>query len=178
MTTKGERLWDSLSAEQRDRAFKEWGELLKCANASEKFEGMADKEIANFLTNHIWAWVGMTDVRGELISSAIDRLERANGGPLTGDKTVSLPIVSERSRAAARSLLAAEVYQTFVDGTSTFEELGLGASIAYLLGAILKDDRVEFWGGNGYYEAVLRLMDELFPKSHEVWQYVIRKEGP
>lgn len=56
--------------------------LFDCASAADRLQKMTDAELAKLLEEHVWANMSMLSVESEVVSSAIDRLRRAGGGPL------------------------------------------------------------------------------------------------
>ena len=56
--------------------------LIAVAKAEERLRTMSDGEIATLVQDHVWAHESIIDVKSELLSSAIDRLRRADGGPM------------------------------------------------------------------------------------------------
>lgn len=74
-----------------------------------------------------------------------------------------------------RLMLIEEVYQTFLDGTETFED-GIGIGLSYLMGEIARDGYFDDLPDSVYYDEFLSKMEDLFPKEHAVWLFVV-KEG-
>ena len=73
--------------------------------------------------------------------------------------------------------LALSVYETVFRETESFEENNVGADLAYLLGAILKntpnEDRFEC-ERDGRHEVILSVLTDTFPPGHSVWAFVQR----
>ena len=76
--------------------------------------------------------------------------------------------------------LALSVYETVFREAESFQEANVGADLAYLLGAILKnapdEARLEC-ERNGRHEAILSALTDAFPPSHPVWTF-IQSEPP
>ncbi len=64
--------------------------LIQLALVARKLQNMSDKEIADLLVDHVYAKANFLDNETDLISSAIDRLKRSNGGALP-DVALSIP---------------------------------------------------------------------------------------
>ena len=74
--------------------------------------------------------------------------------------------------------LALSVYETVFRETESFRENNVGADLAYLLGAILKNNPVEAWlvcESNGHHDAILSALTDAFPPSHPVWTFIQRE---
>ena len=74
--------------------------------------------------------------------------------------------------------LALSVYETVFRETESFQETSVGADLAYLLGAILKNtpDEARFeCERNGGHEAILSALTDAFPPSHRVWTFIQRE---
>jgi hypothetical protein len=64
--------------------------------------------------------------------------------------------------------LATEVYQTVFDETEGFYGFEVGADLAYLLGAVLKDATCE-WPEN---REILEILRRVLGPEHPVWAFV------
>ncbi len=74
--------------------------------------------------------------------------------------------------------LAAEVYRTAFEATSTFEG-SLGAALAYLLGSILTGQRMGLFPKQDPSHAeALAILQEIFCSSHRVWYFIEIDETP
>lgn len=73
-----------------------------------------------------------------------------------------------------RAALALEVYELVFQATESFEVDSVGIELAYLLGAILGDQKVD-WTAASWVEgpATLELFKRLFAPEHAVWQFII-----
>ena len=69
-----------------------------------------------------------------------------------------------------RCKLAAEVYQTCLKHTSTFEVGTFGSDLAHLLGAIVTDRFVEKSPRDR--KALWDLLEIDFPQEHQVWLFI------
>jgi hypothetical protein len=68
-----------------DREAEVVGGLFTCAVASAELATKTDAEIAKLLLDHVWANMSMLSVESELVSQAVERLERSGGGPNPDD---------------------------------------------------------------------------------------------
>ena len=76
--------------------------------------------------------------------------------------------------AEERVQLAIAVYDATMASTESFEaEDHIGADVAYLMGAILKEDRFDAWSRN---RELLRILRENFPPDHELWKFINIRE--
>ena len=75
-----------------------------------------------------------------------------------------------------RLKLAQEVYEAAVEETEGFEDSDehIGADLAYLMGAIIKDGGVDRWSRNTPFMSIL---ERRFPKEHAVWCYIVDRRG-
>jgi len=64
--------------------------------------------------------------------------------------------------------LAVQVYDYLYENTQSFEEDNIGADLAYLMAAILKEVQVEF----GIAQPIVRILDQGFPREHALWTYI------
>lgn len=73
----------------------------------------------------------------------------------------------------ARASLAEEVYDAIFRGVETFEPDHIGEDLAYLMGAILKDGKVE-WNKryNGAPRPIVTILLTELTDTHVVWQFV------
>ena len=77
--------------------------------------------------------------------------------------------------------LALSVYETVFRETESFREQNVGADLAYLLGAILKNSPDDVWldcVNDGGHEAILTALADAFPPSHAVWTFVLQQSPP
>lgn len=81
----------------------------------------------------------------------------------------------QRDNAEAKLRRVADVYQTLVDATESFEYKNFGANIAYLLGAMVSGTSAQ-WPRDKRNAEWWALLHDNFPQSHYVWLYV--KEMP
>jgi hypothetical protein len=70
-----------------------------------------------------------------------------------------------------RARLAQLVYEEALEHTETFEG-DLGMYLAYLMGAILKNDRIELFQDVATQVEVLGFFKTMFPAEHPVWKYI------
>lgn len=81
----------------------------------------------------------------------------------------SLDLVVSKLRVSTKpTTLAIEVYHVVRDATESFEEENVGADLAYLLPAILKQ-MVCLWDKN---RPIVKLLRQHFPKAHPVWNHI------
>ena len=73
--------------------------------------------------------------------------------------------------------LALSIFETVLRETESLREQNVGADLAYLLGAILKNNpgsvQLECESDGGH-ETILAVLTEAFPPSHEVWTFIQR----
>ena len=72
---------------------------------------------------------------------------------------------------AARCALAVDVYESFMAETETLNELPLAMDLAYLLGAIVRGENVEW--NEDQNEHALRILREVYTEAHQVWAHVV-----
>lgn len=70
-----------------------------------------------------------------------------------------------------RAELAKRVYEEALEATETFEG-DFGVQLAYLFGAILKNDRITLDGAVVEEAEVLEFLQGIFPSQHPVWNYI------
>ncbi|MBW3598184.1 MAG: hypothetical protein KY475_13050 [Planctomycetes bacterium] len=70
-----------------------------------------------------------------------------------------------------RARLAVEIFDTVFRATETFEEVG--AELAYLLGAILKDSAAEYHLNESPLYDILSIP---FPDTHPIWNHFVPYE--
>lgn len=76
--------------------------------------------------------------------------------------------------AADKARLAQEIFCAVFDHHDTFREENIGADLAYLLGAIMLGDHVDWTEENyGHSGIVPKFITENFPPDHDVWTFVI-----
>lgn len=68
-----------------------------------------------------------------------------------------------------RALLALEVYNSVLHNTETFVEDNIGADLAYLMGAILRGEQVDYFVD--YFPRLYQLLYEMDP-DHEVFEFI------
>lgn len=88
--------------------------------------------------------------------------------------------ITDRNRLALRSAIADEVFGAVFDNFESFREDNVGADLAYLLGAILGGDEVD-WNPEEYGESVCPLGEfclRHFKREHPVWHYIVWEKRP
>ena len=90
--------------------------------------------------------------------------EEVNGGATLAALFVAEPTADFFIRAN----LAAEVYDALYEGTNSFESDTIGADVAYLLAAILKNTKCEWDAPRPF----MRLLSDTFKGNHAVWNYI------
>lgn len=70
-----------------------------------------------------------------------------------------------------RAELAQRVYEEALSHTETFDG-DLGVQLAYLFGAILKNDRIDLHRDVVEEAEVLEFFQAIFPEKHPVWEYI------
>ena len=94
-----------------------------------------------------------------------ERAREVLDAALTDGKGVQAGDTSRQSPVA----IAADVYELAVDNTESFEtEDHIGADLAYLLGAIVRNQQVAWQSNN----ALLYILLEHAPPEHAVWSFI------
>lgn len=78
----------------------------------------------------------------------------------------------QRDNAQASLRQIAEVYQTVLEATESFEMQNVGANLAYLLGALAQGKTCEWSFGRKAARPWIGLLRELFPADHFIWAHV------
>jgi hypothetical protein len=68
----------------------------------------------------------------------------------------------------SRAKLATEVYEVVRRETESFGEDYIGEDLAYLMGAILKDEKSN-WPST---RPLVRLLKTVYTEHHSVWEYI------
>ena len=104
----------------------------------------------------------------------IARVKKKTNKRLTSvkiNKKSSKPIMLDSKKDANYKIrLIGEIYAHIIlyYSSASFEKSNIGADLAYLIGAIAKD-QICIWGGN---KALVQLLGEKFPNDHEIWNYI------
>lgn len=72
-----------------------------------------------------------------------------------------------------RAVTAYEAYSAVVRGTESLEVKHVGADLAYLMGAILEDGKMDIWKRNQY---LVELLEREVWRDHPVWKHLNFKE--
>ena len=75
-----------------------------------------------------------------------------------------------------RAQLAQKVYDEAFEATESFEG-EFGVHLTYLLGAILRNDKFQVLTANPELQEAFELFAHIFPKNHEVWDFIEVVEG-
>jgi len=94
-------------------------------------------------------------------------------GMLYDEFTSSLRPRKRVPLAFLQASLAVDVYECVLRETESFEEQGIGADLAYLMGAILKDNLCE-WPESC---PLLQLLRQHYPPEHPIWRHVKIESG-
>lgn len=86
-------------------------------------------------------------------------------------RAARLANISETVTKLARMRLATTIYEAVLDGHESFELDTIGADLAYLLGAILKDDKIDAFRAM-HERPMLRNLLRTLDASHPVWRHV------
>ena len=99
-----------------------------------------------------------------IVSNSWAVYEEVNGGATLA----ALFIIEPSADFFIRAVLAKEVYDTLYRGSQSFEEDNIGSDTAYLLGAILKNEKCEWDAPRPF----IRLLSDMFKGNHAVWNYI------
>lgn len=99
-------------------------------------------------------------------------------GSLTGDSyqrggVVNQPkqVDEDKEHYAAQIHLATVVFDVCIQETESFEQEGIGTDLAYLLGAICKNNMVEW--RKPTLPALYFVLNKVFKKEHPVWSHIV-----
>jgi hypothetical protein len=79
---------------------------------------------------------------------------------------------NQRDNANTRLNRIAEVYQSLVDATASFEQQNIGPNTAYLLGAMAQGKTCEWSESRRADHTWIKLLRTTFPEDHFVWTFV------